>query len=91
MPSLYAQGKFYLQLYIILYTSRIFLFLNLSLLALGLLVSMRHLKNEVTSVKKDVECGLRMEDGTICFKPGDTIICYETRKEEQSTDWDPGF
>lgn len=57
----------------------------------GLLVSMRHLKNEVTSVKKDVECGLRMEDGTICFKPGDTIICYETRKEEQSTDWDPGF
>lgn len=91
MPSLYAQGKLYLHLYIISYTSQIFLLLKLSLLALGLLVSMRHLKNEVTSVKKDVECGLRMEDGTICFKPGDTIICYEIRKEEQSTDWDPGF
>jgi translation initiation factor IF-2 len=52
---------------------------------------MRHLKNEVTSIKKDVECGLRLEDGTIGFKPGDTIICYDVRKEEQFTDWDPGF
>ena len=91
MPSLYAQGKLYLHLYIISYASQIFVFLNLSLLALGLLASMRHLKNEVTSIKKDVECGLRLEDGTISFQTGDTVICYEIRKEEQSTDWDPGF
>jgi translation initiation factor IF-2 len=52
---------------------------------------MRHLKNEVDSIKKDVECGLRLADGTISFKAGDTLVCYEIRKEEQQTDWDPGF
>ncbi|XP_023709849.1 translation initiation factor IF-2, mitochondrial isoform X2 [Cryptotermes secundus] len=57
----------------------------------GLLASMRHLKNEVDSIKKDVECGVRLEDGTITFKPGDILVCYQTRKEEQQTDWDPGF
>lgn len=57
----------------------------------GLLASMRHLKNEVDSIKKDVECGLRLEDGTITFKSGDILVCYQTRKEEQQTDWDPGF
>ncbi|XP_069672304.1 translation initiation factor IF-2, mitochondrial isoform X2 [Periplaneta americana] len=57
----------------------------------GLLESMRHLKNEVDSIKKDVECGLRLEDGTISFQPGDALICYEIKKEEQHTSWNPGF
>jgi translation initiation factor IF-2 len=61
------------------------------MLLLGLLSSMRHLKNEVDSIKKDVECGLRLEDGTIRFKPGDSLVCYEIKKEQQQTDWDPGF
>jgi translation initiation factor IF-2 len=91
LPSWQAQGQLYFHLYIILYTLQIFLILNLSLLGLGFLASMHHLKNEVTSIKKDVECGLRLEDGTIIFKPGDSLICYEIRKEEQTTDWDPGF
>ncbi|KAJ9576526.1 hypothetical protein L9F63_025578, partial [Diploptera punctata] len=57
----------------------------------GTMVSMRHLKNEVDSIKKDVECGLRLEDMTVTFNPGDTLICYEMKQEEQTTDWDPGF
>uniref|UniRef100_W8BPE8 Translation initiation factor IF-2, mitochondrial n=2 Tax=Ceratitis capitata TaxID=7213 RepID=W8BPE8_CERCA len=57
----------------------------------GHLESMRHLKNEVDSIKKDVECGLRFKDPKILPQPGDTIICYTTRLEEQETDWDPGF
>lgn len=57
----------------------------------GQLYSMRHLKNEVDSVKKDVECGLRLTDGEVRFQPGDTIICYERIKVPQKTDWDPGF
>lgn len=52
---------------------------------------MRHLKNEVDSVKKDVECGLQLDDRTIEFNPGDTLICYEVVSVEQETDWDPGF
>ncbi|XP_037943309.1 translation initiation factor IF-2, mitochondrial-like, partial [Teleopsis dalmanni] len=57
----------------------------------GTLESMRHLKNEVDSIKKDVECGLRFKDINIIPQAGDTIICYATNAEPQLTDWDPGF
>ncbi|XP_011202629.2 translation initiation factor IF-2, mitochondrial [Bactrocera dorsalis] len=57
----------------------------------GQLESMRHLKNEVDSIKKDVECGLRFKDTKVVPQAGDTIVCFTTRMEEQQTDWDPGF
>lgn len=58
---------------------------------LGALESMRHLKNEVDTIKKDVECGLRLSDSSIEFRSGDTLVCYITRKEPKKLDWDPGF
>ncbi|XP_011630963.1 translation initiation factor IF-2, mitochondrial isoform X2 [Pogonomyrmex barbatus] len=57
----------------------------------GKLVSMRHMKNETDTIKTDVECGLRFEDPTLSFKPGDVLICYQMYKKPQETDWDPGF
>lgn len=57
----------------------------------GELSSMRHLKNEVDSIKKDVECGLRFSDPTIEVMTGDTIVCFEVIMKPQTTDWDPGF
>uniref|UniRef100_A0A1A9ZFP7 Tr-type G domain-containing protein n=1 Tax=Glossina pallidipes TaxID=7398 RepID=A0A1A9ZFP7_GLOPL len=57
----------------------------------GSLESMRHLKNEVDTIKKDVECGLRLKDTKIVPQPSDVIVCYSTRTETQKTDWDPGF
>ncbi|XP_046805266.1 translation initiation factor IF-2, mitochondrial isoform X2 [Lucilia cuprina] len=57
----------------------------------GPLESMRHLKNEVDSIKKDVECGIRLKDTNIIPQPGDIIVCYSTHMEPQKTDWDPGF
>lgn len=57
----------------------------------GTLDSMRHLKNEVDSIKKDVECGLKFSDQSIEVKPGDTIVCYTTIMRPQKTEWDPGF
>ncbi|XP_063221675.1 translation initiation factor IF-2, mitochondrial [Bacillus rossius redtenbacheri] len=57
----------------------------------GTLASMRHLKNEVDSVKKDVECGLRFVDDSVGFEPGDVLQCYSVRHIEQETRWDPGF
>ena len=57
----------------------------------GKIESMRHLKNEVDSVKRDVECGLRFQDQSITVEIGDTVICYTTNMEVQKTDWDPGF
>lgn len=57
----------------------------------GKLSSMKHLKNEVDSIKKDVECGLRLEDAEIRFKSGDTLLCYQLKKVAQKIDWDTGF
>nr|CAD7574582.1 unnamed protein product [Timema californicum] len=55
------------------------------------LESMRHLKNEVDTIKKDVECGLRLNDDTVSFQPGDVLQCYEIKHVKQETQWDPGF
>lgn len=57
----------------------------------GPVESMRHLKTEVDSIKKDAECGLRLADISIQFTPGDTLICYVLKKQPQKIDWDPGF
>ncbi|KAL0124558.1 hypothetical protein PUN28_006419 [Cardiocondyla obscurior] len=62
-----------------------------TLIHTGKLASMRHMKNETETIKTDVECGLRFEDPTISFKPGDVLICYQIYQKPQQTDWDPGF
>lgn len=65
--------------------------LNIFLLIAGKLDSMRHLKTEVESIKKDVECGLMFDDKTIFAEMGDVVVCYTTKMEPQFIDWDPGF
>lgn len=52
---------------------------------------MRHLKNEVDTIKVDTECGLQLADKTINFEPGDTIVCFQIKMVPQTTTWDPGF
>lgn len=52
---------------------------------------MRHLKNEVDTIKKDVECGLQLKDKSIEVEPNDKIICYTLKKETQHIEWNPGF
>ncbi len=64
---------------------------NAEVLFDGQLNSMRHLKNEVDSVKKDIECGLRLENLDVEVKSGDTLVCYNIIKKPMETDWDPGF
>ncbi|KAI1285702.1 Translation initiation factor IF-2, mitochondrial [Halotydeus destructor] len=58
--------------------------------------SMRHLKDEVDSIKNNVECGLRFDfpenSPVINFQNQDKLICYETKKVSQVTRWSPeGF
>jgi translation initiation factor IF-2 len=56
------------------------------------LVSMRHLKDEVTSIRLNTECGLRFENSTITFQPNDLLVNYEPKKVKQKTNWTPkGF
>lgn len=57
----------------------------------GAVSSMRHLKNEVDTIKKGVECGIQLADPLLQVRPGDTIICYQMKDVQQQTDWDPGF
>lgn len=57
----------------------------------GRVASMKHLKAEVDSIKKDVECGIRLDSSDLQFRPGDTLVCYEMKQVAQTIDWDPGF
>lgn len=57
----------------------------------GSVSSLRHLKNEVETIKKDLECGIRLVDQDIRFQPGDVLQCYKIKKVPQRIDWDPGF
>ncbi|KZC06318.1 Translation initiation factor IF-2, mitochondrial, partial [Dufourea novaeangliae] len=57
----------------------------------GKLVSMRHLKDEVTEIKVNIECGLTLDNPTVSFKPGDTLVCFKLVSTTQSISWDPGF
>lgn len=52
---------------------------------------MRHLKDEVDVIKKDLECGLQLASKDIQFQPGDILVCFEKKIQHQNTEWDPGF
>lgn len=51
---------------------------------------MKHLKDEVTTIKRDMECGLRFE-AEVEVQPGDTVVCYNMLDVDDHTQWDPGF
>jgi len=52
---------------------------------------MKHLKQEVETIKNGIECGLCLKDPTIVPKEGDVIVCYHFVKVPQKSEWDPGF
>ena len=39
----------------------------------------------------DQECGVRVNDSELRFQPGDVILAVETRMENDTCKWDPGF
>ena len=50
---------------------------------------MRHMKDEIESIKKDVECGLRFEGVVglegLRFEANYVIVCYEIKSIKQKT------
>ena len=50
--------------------------------------SLKHLKNEVESVKTNVECGIRFEDPSIIPAPLDKVVCYSTKDVIQEVEWE---
>ncbi|XP_026273627.1 translation initiation factor IF-2, mitochondrial isoform X1 [Frankliniella occidentalis] len=57
----------------------------------GTIASLRHLKNEVNSMKSGTECGLMLNDASIPVQLGDIIVCYKPLQVQKKVDWDPGF
>ncbi|KAK3922620.1 Translation initiation factor IF-2, mitochondrial [Frankliniella fusca] len=57
----------------------------------GTIASLRHLKNEVKSMKSGTECGLMLDDASIPVRLGDIIVCYKPVQVKKKIDWDPGF
>ncbi|CAH4031430.1 unnamed protein product [Pieris brassicae] len=57
----------------------------------GKLASMKHLRDEVTSIKNDTECGIRFDDTSFDVQPGDIVVCYKLVDVTHTTEWDPGF
>ncbi|CAF1320627.1 unnamed protein product [Rotaria sordida] len=55
------------------------------------LSSLKHVRDDVQSIKKGVECGLSFTNHDIKFQKGDQIICYTVRQVLQEAKWDFGF
>ncbi|XP_071961965.1 translation initiation factor IF-2, mitochondrial-like [Antedon mediterranea] len=56
----------------------------------GQVTSLKHHKDDVKSVKKDMECGLSFKENIECVN-GDVIICYEVSHIPQKINWELGF
>ncbi|EEC20483.1 translational initiation factor IF2, putative, partial [Ixodes scapularis] len=54
-------------------------------------VSTPNSRQTLDSIKKDVECGLMLQDSGVRFQHGDVLVCFSIKQVPQETDWDPGF
>ncbi|XP_053398753.1 translation initiation factor IF-2, mitochondrial-like isoform X2 [Mercenaria mercenaria] len=58
----------------------------------GKLSSLKHHKEEVSSIETNQECGICFNGETVVsFKAGDTVICYKNVQKTQTLDWEPGY
>lgn len=57
----------------------------------GSVTTLKHLKDDVLTVKTGMECGLSLDNEDLEYKPGDAIVCYSESEVKQKISWDPGF
>lgn len=57
----------------------------------GSVTTLKHLKDDVLTVKTGMECGLSLDNEDLEYKPGDVIVCYSESEVKQKISWDPGF
>jgi len=53
--------------------------------------SLKHVKTEINTVKRNVEFGIAFEEYHEDFLPGDTIVCYEIKMVKMPFEWNLGF
>nr|XP_055070099.1 translation initiation factor IF-2, mitochondrial [Misgurnus anguillicaudatus] len=57
----------------------------------GSVTTLKHMKDDVPTVKTGMECGLSLDNEDLEFRPGDEIVCYSETETKQKITWDPGF
>lgn len=55
----------------------------------GNIFSIKHEKDDVTTIHSVNDCGLRLDDPSIDFKMGDIIVCYTLVPKSKEVDWNP--
>jgi translation initiation factor IF-2 len=53
--------------------------------------AMKHHKNDVNSIKRNVEFGLSFDNDDVRIQPGDRIKCYTVKMVKRPIEWDLGF
>ena len=53
--------------------------------------SLKHIKTEINTVKKNVEFGISFKDPNIEVKSGDKIVCYDIKMIQSPIEWNLGF
>jgi len=57
----------------------------------GEIASLKHMKDEVSEIIQNQECGIRVADAEVKFQEGDTVFAINMREESNFCRWDPGF
>lgn len=53
--------------------------------------SLKHIKQDVNTIKRNVEFGFAFEDEGIRPEPGDKLVCYDVKMVRSPIDWNLGF
>ena len=56
----------------------------------GTLVGMKRGKDDITSAKKETECGLHLK-GVVDWAEGDRVVCLKRRTVPRKLNWKIGF
>ena len=55
------------------------------------LTSLKHKKDEISTISQGQECGIRLASDPVRFEPNDEVIFYEKKKVARKLEWNPGF
>jgi translation initiation factor IF-2 len=53
--------------------------------------SLKHVKTEINTVKKNVEFGISFKELQLEVKRGDKIVCYDIKMVKSPIEWNLGF
>ena len=55
------------------------------------MAAMKRNKDDLSSAKKETECGLSFTSRSVQWKEGDRVVAFNSRKVPPNLDWDLNF